>query len=308
MSLDVDDPRLAQPLARLHPYARGLLREAGDHALRLHADAVAPEHVLSMLMEDTRCAAHAAVLHAFADPATISEEALAISPGLMVVASGSTLPFSARAAAALASARTGAELAGEIEVDVARILAQATARLDAELLAGVQAAGFSLKLPAPTEDPLSLGTSLFKHFSASSKRVLSAANRLAASDRARSISHVHLFLGCLQEDGDLATRSGLGFRRARLVCSGRTEDTTPVPARALPADPSLLGFLEGLPAGADSLALLARIHLAGSPELAQILQRSKVSPALLDRARNAFRDPEEGPGDEPPRRSGTGEL
>jgi hypothetical protein len=305
MSLDPDDPRLAPHLARLQPYARGLVARAAEHALRLHADAVTPEHLLSTLMEDPRTAAHAAVLHAFADPATIAEEALAISPGLMVVASGSTLAFSPRAAEALARADADAE--GR-EVDVARILAAAASVLDEDLRRALREAGFSAAIPEASGTATALAPGLFHRFSTAGKRVLSASNRLAAGERATSISHVHLFLACLQEDPALADRVGLGFRRARMLLAARSRDDSAVRPRALPADPSLIAFLEGVPPGSDSLSLLARFAGGGTPELAQILVRSKVTAALLERARNAFQDPAGQPDQPAPRRSRDAEL
>lgn len=303
MSLDLDDPGLARILERLEPYARALLRTAGAHALRLHAETVAPEHLLSTLMADPRSAAHAVVLHAFADPGTISEEALAISPGLMVVASGSTLPFSVRAVEALTRARAATEAAGEDAVGVSRILSQSVSAFDEDLRRTLREAGFSAEIPGGIATVASLGPGLFRHFSMPAKRVLSGSNRLAAGDRAPSISHVHLFLGCLQEDEELATRTGVSFRRARVLFSGSTWDDSAPPMRALPPDPSMIAFLEGVPAGSDSLALLARFLAGGTPDLAQILVRSKVTTKLLERARNAFRDPTELQADDPARRS-----
>lgn len=303
MSLDLDDPGLVPHLARLEPYARELLRTAGVHALRLHAETVAPEHLLSILMEDPRSAAHAVVLHAFADPGTISEEALAISPGLMVVASGSTLPFSVRAVEALTRARAAAEAAGEESVEVPRILSHSVAGFDDRLRRTLRGAGFSAEFPESPATSSTTGPGLFRHFSMPAKRVLSGSNRLAAGDRAPSISHVHLFLGCLQEDETLATSTGVSFRRARLLLSGSTLDDSAPSSRALPPDRSMLAFLEGVPAGSDSLDLLARFLSGGTPELAQILVRSKVTTALLERARIAFRDPGEVQKGDPTRRS-----
>ena len=84
----------------LEPYARGLLQAAGAHALRLHAETVSPEHLLWALMDDPSAAAHAAVLHAFADPGTIADEVLAVSPGLLVVAFAALVLRASRAASA----------------------------------------------------------------------------------------------------------------------------------------------------------------------------------------------------------------
>jgi len=70
----------------------------------------------------------------------------------------------------------------------------------------------------------------------------------------------------------------------------------------------MIAFLEGVEPGADSLALLARFLAGGTPELAQILIRSKVTPTLLERARGAFRDPTQVQSDDPSRRSRGAEL
>jgi hypothetical protein len=289
MSLDLADPSLAPLFGRLGTRARVLLVRSGEHALRLHADAVTPEHLLSTLMADESCAAHAAVLHAFADPATIAEEALAISPGWMVVATGSTLPFSARATAVLVSAGERAAREGDEEIGPHVLLAEAEAALDEDVRRALRAAGYvgPSRPPAPEgapDGPRRLGPA--------AKRALSAANRLAASDKAASISPAHLFLACLQEAGSRAAELGLGFPRARGLLAGRTADTSAPAERLLPPDASLLRFLSDLPAGADSLAMLARFHAGSTPDLAAILNRSKVNAGLLDRARGFFSDPE----------------
>jgi ATP-dependent Clp protease ATP-binding subunit ClpA len=290
MSLDIADPELAPLFGRLGPRARDLLLRTGEHALRLHADVVAPEHLLSTLMADESCAAHAAVLHAFADPATIAEEALAISPGWMVVASGSTLPFSSRATGVLASAGDRAARDGALEVGVRHLLAEAEGALDDDLRNLLRAAGHAGGTGPPTTEGGTPGPP--PRLGPAAKRALSAANRLAASEKAASISPAHLFLACLLEDGALAAESGLSFPRARGLLAGRTADTSAPAERRLPPDPALLRFLSDLPAGADSLAMLARFHAGSTPELAAILDRSKVNTALLERARGSFRDPD----------------
>jgi ATP-dependent Clp protease ATP-binding subunit ClpA len=289
MSLDLAAPSLAPLAGRLGPYARRLLEAAGVHAVRIHADLVTPEHLLSTLMTDEACGAHAAVLHAFADPSTIADEALAISPGWMVVASGSTLPFSARAAEALASASTRAAREGEEEVGLQDLRIASEAALEEDLRTALRAAGYvGTSLPAPDSDR---AISPSRRFTGAAKRALSAANRLAASERAASISPAHLFLAALLEDPKEATAAGISFSRVRAVLAGRTKDESVPPPRVLPADPSLVRFLSDLPSPAASLDLLRRFHGGITPELSAILDRSKVSAAYLDRARGAFPDP-----------------
>jgi ATP-dependent Clp protease ATP-binding subunit ClpA len=290
MSLDLADASLAPLLRRLAPYARGLLEGAGRHALHLHADFVTPDHLLTTLMADESCAAHAAVLHAFADPATIAEEALAISPGWMVVASGSTLPFSARATGVLASASGRADREGEEEVGLGTLRTESEAALDEDLRTALRAAGYAgTILPAPSPERASQAS---RRFTTAAKRALSAANRLAASEHADSISPAHLFLASLLEDSGEAAGAGIAFPRARAVLAGRTKDASAPAERILPPDPSLVRFLSDLPASAGSLDLLRRFHGGVTPELAAILDRSKVNAAYLDRARGSFHDPD----------------
>ena len=299
MSLARSDPRLEALLARLGDYARELVLRSGVHAARLHADAVTPDHLLSTLMDDADSAAAATVLHAFADPETISGEALALSPGVMVVASDSTLPFSPGALAALYAARARAERRGASEVEIEDLLDEALLALAPDLGARLAAAGIRAApartsasaasagdaAPPPADEPL------FRRFSAGAKRALSAANRAAAAYDLAEISPAHLVLGCLKSDEALATRAGIGFTRARMLFGDRTADDAPPDARELPADPALLAFLDDLPAGAGSVDLLLRFHAGGTPELAQILTRHKLAASLLLRARAAFRDP-----------------
>lgn len=296
MSLDLADPRVAASLRRIEPYARRLLERAGAHALRLHADIVSPDHVLSTLMDDPECAACAAVLHAFADPATISSEALAISPGVMVVGSGSTLPFSTLGLATIVRARLRAANESCTEVSERHVFLEALDALAPRLVQALGAAGLVTSGITDAESghgpPLATDGPLFKHFSTGAKRCLSAANHIAAGFALTSISPAHLLLGCLQVDERLAERATLRFPRARLVLAAHTADDTPPPGRRLGPDEGLATYLAALPDGADSLSLLEHCLTSASPELAQILIRHKVRPALLARARGVFRDPE----------------
>lgn len=296
MSLDVADAHVAAALRRIAPYARTLLERAGEHALRLHADVVSPDHVLSTLMDDADCAACAAVLHSFADPATIAGEALAISPGVMVIGSGSTLPFSTRGLAALMNSRARAAREHRSDVSEPLVFREALAELAPRLVRSLVAAGLSMSgvedLPRGADGPaIATEGALFKHFSMGAKKCLSAANHLAAGFSLTSISPAHLTLACLQVDERLAARVNLRFPRARLVLAAQTADDTPPPPRVLVPDAGMVAYLSSLPDGADSLALLEHCLTSASPELAQILTRHKVRPELLVRARGAFRDP-----------------
>ena len=81
---------------------------AVELALSLHADAVSREHLVCVLLSDEESALSELVEHAFADPETLHQDALALAPGILVVGSGATKPFSVRAVLA---ARRAVELA-----------------------------------------------------------------------------------------------------------------------------------------------------------------------------------------------------
>jgi hypothetical protein len=294
VSLDLGDPRLLRSMERVEPYAWTLLERAGEHALRLHADSVTPEHLLSVLMDDAECAATALVLHAFADPATIAADVLAISPGIMVVASDATLPFSPVGLIALLRARATAVGRGAGDVEADDLLLAALHALDPAQRTALTHAGLSLATSAaePGEPGSASGEPLFKHFSLQAKRALSSANRLAAAARHAAKGPGHIVLGCLKSETRIEAAAGLSFQRARLVLGSALEDPSAPLPRRIPADAALIEFLEGLRAPVDSLAMLARCHAGATPELAQVLTRHKVSPALLEQARGAFRDPE----------------
>jgi ATP-dependent Clp protease ATP-binding subunit ClpA len=294
--LDASDARFARSHARLSPYAQTALERSARHALRLHSDVVTPEHLLSTLMDDPRSAACALVLHAFADPPTIADEALAISPGVMVVASGGTLPFSPLGLQALVAARLLARDQREAEVEDVHLVLQSAAVMDEELVAALSASGFDLDRlraqratesasPVPTSGPL------FKHFSSRAKHALTHANHIAAGFKLDAISPAHVLLGALKDGERMTALCGLTFQRARLVLAGNTADETEPRPRSLSPDGTLIAFVEGLPDRADTLALLARFLAGDTPELAQILSRNKITAELIERARGAFEDP-----------------
>src|SRR5262245_60946167 len=128
---------------RLAPYARALLERCSDYALQIHADEVGAEHLLSTLMDDPECAAHRAALHAFADPETISGEARALSAGILISGSNTSLPFSAHGVKALRRARALASERRDAAVGTAHVLRAAFDELDDDLRASFDDAGWS---------------------------------------------------------------------------------------------------------------------------------------------------------------------
>lgn len=292
----LDTPALRSAAARLHPHARKLLDRAAHDALQLHADEVGPEHLLSTLMLDEDCAAQRVVVHAFADPETVADEARSISAGILISGSSSALPFSALGVRALRGARARAARRGDDEIGVAHLALAAFDELEAdvrELFAssGWTPAGLEALVPAGAGVVREEGH-LFRHFSDDGKRALSAAAKLARASAVRSISAAALFQACLQYEARLERACGMPASRARIALRGRLDDPSQVEGGPLAPDEALAELLAGLPERADSLDLLAALQADGTAELATILARHKVTAALLQRARGAFRDPD----------------
>jgi hypothetical protein len=134
--------------------------------------------------------------------------------------------------------------------------------------------------------------SLFRTYSESAKKALSAAARLARQEHSDAIGPAHLALACLLEEPELGRQRGLSASRARMIFRGRFADPTPIARRALPPDDAFAAYLSGLEPTSGSLALLARFHAGGTPEIAKLLARHRLIPALVERSAGAFVDPE----------------
>lgn len=311
MTLDLDHGSLAPHVLRLDPYVGTLLAAAGRRALRLHADQVTVEHLLGVCMEDGECAAYQVVEHAFADPETLDQELLALSPGIMVVGSAAVLPFSPRAVEALRAARDAALGAGAAAVRVgvvagcaARVLPEPTrddlraAGLDEGRLAPAAAEGPGTPEqaadPEPAADPEQAGRSLFERFDEPAKRALALANKGAHGRGEHSIGPAQLVIACLRAAPELEALAGLSAARARELLAGRTADDSEPAPRLIPPHPELSGFLERVPGGGGSLDLLAAGHALGREEIVGLLLRHRITEPLLERARDAFRDPTPG--------------
>lgn len=290
---------------RLAPYARFSLGRAERFATHLHARELCPEHWLVSLLQDEDCAATRLVLHAFADPRSIGGEVLALCPGIMVVGSGHSLPFSVLGVAALRSARAGAAARGAERVEPGDVLRAALARVSPEAHARLElAAGggaeFAAAARTPTEEgsprttdlePLEQG-SFFGCFSGAALRALGVACRAAGELGRDAIGPVHLLAGSLEVDPALREHTRLSPGRLRVALSGLDADPTPLPARTLRADESLLELLSSVPPGADTLDVLGWMLAHGTDELRALLRRQKITTALHERARGVFRDPE----------------
>ena len=288
-------PENAALVARLAPYARYALVRAAREAERLHANELAPEHLLTAILADESAGATRLVLHAFADPETIADEVLALSPGIMVVGSERTVPFSGRSLVALRQARDQ----GALRVLPRHVLEAALPLLDAELAAALAALGLAREGPASAPAASLVATPaakdeepLFRAFSNDAKRALGVSARVARELGRDEISPAHLVIACLEIDAGLAGATRLTAQRARLIARGRDADDTPPAARALDASRELLELLSALEPGADTYAVLGWFLHHGSEELRQLLLRQKVTPALFAHAHGAFEDPE----------------
>jgi hypothetical protein len=282
---------------RLAPYARASLARAEELARRLHADELVPEHWLAALLADEECGATRIVLHAFADPATIGVEVLALCPGIMVVGSGRTLPFSVRALTALRAARVLAAARGAASLEPGDLCLAASRELDVRVaarlavLAGTDLAAAGEAVRATGTALLVPASSLFRNYSQAGLRALGASARAAGTAGRAAIAPAHLVLGCLEVDEDLRERTGLSAARARLVFAGLDEDATPLPARELAAGRELGELLRALPSGSGTVAAMGWFLASGSGELVALLKRQKITWALFERCRSTFTDP-----------------
>ncbi len=285
MTLDLDHPPLAPLLDRLHPRLRSLCAAAGKRALAMHSDEVTLAHLLEACMRDEECAAHALAEHVFADPETVAMELAALCPGLLVVGARAVLPFSTRAAQALHAARARAVDAGAHQVGAELLLAELGARLDPPL-------DFQPTVSPTGDGPgtLSARDPLFRGFSSASKQALVLANREAFAAGEPSISPARLVTALLTCDPELPPRVGLRAAQARARLAGATIDPTPPPARILEPSPQLETLLAQLPAGGGSLDLFEEAHARGGAPIQALLERHKLTPARIERARGGTED------------------
>lgn len=297
MNLVAEHPALQRELARLSPYARLAIERAAGFALWLHATELVPEHLLASLLQDEDCAATQLVLHAFADPQTIGGEILALCPGILVVGSGRSLPFSVCGLRALENARRRASERGSEAVQPLDVFRAALEELPNELREALVSAG--LKEPSASwpsaageREALPVEGPLFRHFSPTARRALSAACRAADRFQRNSISPAHLLWGCLEAEETLREEAGFTPARVHLILAGRDADDTPLEERALEPSPPFLELLSALPAGAGTMEILGEILVHGREEVRALLQRQKITSALHQRSAQAFRDPE----------------
>ena len=138
MSALATDSATRAHVDELGAYTRFALRRAVDYARRLHSAELTTEHLLASLLEDEEAGATRIVLHAFADPETISIEVRALCPGTMVVGSERCLPFSVRGARLLEAARARAAERADLAVTPHHLFAAALAELHGRVLFSVR--------------------------------------------------------------------------------------------------------------------------------------------------------------------------
>jgi ATP-dependent Clp protease ATP-binding subunit ClpA len=292
--LESNNTELGRALAGLAPYLRGLVENGVRRALWLHADQVHPEHVLGAILGDEDSAAGQVIEHAFADPETLDTELLALSPGLMVVGAKAVLPFSSESIAVLRKARSRALDQAQTQLGAAG-LAQACAEA---LPQAVQEALSKPDWPHDAADEGVEATSrlnpdghLFQGLSVAAKRSLVRACRSAYDRKERSISSLDLLIATLEEDPDLRSASGWSPGKIRSAADGQTPPALDPQDGPLTPSPALAALLTRLPSGADSLDFLAASLAGAETELAACLGRHRITPDLVKRARDAFRDP-----------------
>jgi len=292
MSVLAKDERLEAERRRLSPYLSRVLDRAAQLALEVHADFLSVEHVIGAVLRDEESAANQTIVFAFADPETLGLELLALSPGIMVVGSAATRPFSPRAVEALERARRWAAATGSERVEIDSLCAAAASVLPVELLAALRDAGYRDVVPPEPSASDPSGPAPSVRLAEAAKLALSRATKATARASEPAIGPARIFHACLQAGPELEGRVGLTAARARLVLEGSFVDRSPLPNRELGADETLLAFLSRLPARGGSLELLAACHHESTPELSELLLRHKIAPELLRRAAAELTDPD----------------
>ena len=277
----------------LSKYLQSAHAQATELALKLHSEEVTLEHLACALLSDEESAICELVEHAFADPETLYEDALALTPGILVVGSGATRPFSVRAVEASRRAVELAQAAGLAMVTPACLLSAAYESLSPEAVRALSEAGCNgdVSVSGGEAGSLSPGTHLFHPFDDVARRALTSASRQVKSGNRRAISPADLIIGALKEDSELARAFGTNSSGANALLGPFSSDETPPPARHVPDDAALTEVLSALPEEAGSLALLQLILKDSEAELAQVFLRQKVTSALLERSLTTFVDP-----------------
>ena len=274
-------------------YLTGARARATELSLSLHADVVSREHLVCALLSDEESALCELVEHAFADPETLHQDALALAPGILVVGSGATKPFSVRAVCAARGAVELARSAGLSQVTPACVLKAACEELPPEALARLKETGCD---PATVtlegeQGELPSGTHLFHPFNDEARRTLTSASRLAAKAERGSLTPADLVAGALGEDSSLSRSFGADTGSAAALLRSFAEDSTPPPPRDLQDDEELSQLWSSLSESAGSLEVLDIILSEPEGELAQVFLRQKVTSELLERSKATFVDP-----------------
>ena len=294
-SLDLSHAPTRSAHDALSPYLQQSLERAAEHAWRLHADEITLEHLFTVILVDEDSAAHRAIVFGFADPPTLAAEALALSPGILVVGSGTSLPFSPRGVATLFDARERAAAEGSAKVTPAHLFAAAYGELEDDARAALEVAGFDAtglaEPPEEGEPGVEATGALFASFSDVARRSMGLSCRLAARGGSDAIAPAHIARAALETVPDLAQRAGIGpHELGRAVTGNELDPTTPEP-RAVAVDADLARFLESLPSGGGTLQLLGAFCERGPGELIDILKRNRIGQDLVERASGSYRDP-----------------
>jgi len=307
MSLDLSQSPARELTEKLAPYALHVLHRTAEHALHLFADEIVPEHLLTAMMSDDDCAAYHAVIFAFADPQTIGREALALSPGILVVSSSHSLPFSPHGVTALFRAREFAREQAAYEVSPTHLMCTAFDGLAESLQSKLREAGLDrdslasaqVEKPAESHSEISLEDALFASFSEDSRRILGVACKLAKQNQREAISPAHILGACVQRQPELASRAKIhAMQLSSAIGRGDADESSPEP-RAIPLDKAMLDFLGTLSptaSGLSTLDLLDGFCRRGSTEVLDILKHNRITSELIGRVAGSYKDPESAEG------------
>lgn len=285
--LALDHAQTNAAAACLAPYARRLFDIAAAHASRLHADAVYLEHFLHVMLRDEESGASCLVLGAFADPQTLADEILALSPGILIVGSGRSLPFSPGSVLALEAARQAAVSAGAAKITPARLLEAAREFL---IPAGRKALGELAGIDDQAGDgpPMKADVGVIAALTSNSRRALGAACKRAARQEMDSITPAHLALATVDVSSeDDLRRTSLDFALASYL-----EDPAPLPDRPLTIDAEFGFLMAQLGNGVETIDVLRQVLSRPTAELSLLFIQERITPALVERVGTAYEDPE----------------
>ena len=211
-------------------------------------------------------------------------EVLALSPGILVVGSDKSLPFSPGSVLALETARRSAIAARASKITPKRLALAAVEHLDA---AGQKAVGSDPGFDDEAEagEPMAEDALVLAALTPNARRALGAACRRAQRTDHDAITPAHVVLG-VGDVSESGSASHLDFALA-----GSLDDATPLPSRALPVETEFEAWLTKLETPIETVDLLRRVLADTTSELALLFAQDRITPALVERVGTAYEDP-----------------